>query len=174
LRAGLRRGRVSAPPSFAISESAASSKGAPTAPPSVSRDTQVAPVLVAVLRRHLVEGKERALRHGRRRRGCSTRRQGEAGTRLTKQNVERAMTRMVHRAGLLHFAPRSPAPSRACCSSAGRARSNVQQQPGHASLSMTTELYGRWLRAEPIRGGVRALDEALGVIFPGDECPHAV
>jgi hypothetical protein len=39
---------------------------------------------------------------------------------------------------------------------------------------MTTELYGRWLRAEPIRGGVRALDEALGVIFPGDECPHAV
>ena len=36
-----------------------------------------------------------------------------------------------------------------------------QQQLGHATLSLTTDLYGRWLRAHATRGGVEALEEAL-------------
>lgn len=34
----------------------------------------------------------------------------------------------------------------------------VQQQLGHASLDLTTRVYGRWLRKRPIAGGVDRLD----------------
>ena len=34
----------------------------------------------------------------------------------------------------------------------------VRAQMGHASIKMTVDLYGRWLKPEPIRGGVNYLD----------------
>ena len=34
----------------------------------------------------------------------------------------------------------------------------VQEQLGHASIKMTSDLYGKWATAEPIRGGANVLD----------------
>ena len=82
------------------------------------------------------------------------------------------MTRIVKRAGLPHFTPHDLRHTFASLLlQRGESPKYVQQQLGHASLSMTTDLYGQWLRAEPIRGGVGALDEALGVTILGDDAP---
>jgi hypothetical protein len=34
----------------------------------------------------------------------------------------------------------------------------VQQQLGHSTIAMTVDLYGKWLEAEPVRGGANYLD----------------
>jgi integrase len=133
------------------------------------RDVDLSPALVAVLRRHLVERKKRALRHGWTAPWVFL---SEAGTPLTKQNVERAVTRIVQRAGLSHFTSHDLRHTFASLLlQRGESPKYVQQQLGHTSLSMTTDLYGQWLRAEPIRGGVGALDEVPGVTIPGDKRP---
>jgi integrase len=65
----------------------------------------------------------------------------EAGTPLTKQNVERALTRIVGRAGLPHFTPHDLRHTYASLLlQRGENPTYVQQQLGHATLSMTTDL----------------------------------
>jgi hypothetical protein len=34
----------------------------------------------------------------------------------------------------------------------------VQQQPGHASIQLTVDTYGRWLPKKPIQGGATLLE----------------
>ena len=42
----------------------------------------------------------------------------------------------------------------------------MQEQLGHASLTMTMQTYGKWLRKRPVRGGVTLLDDEIPKI-PG-------
>jgi Phage integrase family len=71
------------------------------------------------------------------------------------------MTRLCRIAGLSHFTPHDLRHTFASLLlQAGENPKYVQQQLRHATLSMTTDLYGRRLRAIPIRGGVSALDSA--------------
>ena len=44
----------------------------------------------------------------------------------------------------------------------GESPQYVQEQLGHSSITLTVDLYGRWLPKLPIRGGVNALDEDSG------------
>jgi len=45
---------------------------------------------------------------------------------------------------------------------AGESVQYVQEQLGHASLTMTADIYGRWLRKKPVRGGVNIVGGLLG------------
>jgi integrase len=120
------------------------------------RDVDMSAELAAVLRRLVVERSEACLRHGWQAPWLFL---SEAGTPLNKQNVERAMVRIARRAGLPHFTPHDLRHTFASLLlQRGENPKYVQQQLGHASLSMTTDLYGRWLRAVPTRGGVNALE----------------
>jgi integrase len=44
----------------------------------------------------------------------------------------------------------------------GESPQYVQEQLGHASITLTVDTYGRWLPKQAIRGGVDGLDEASG------------
>ena len=50
---------------------------------------------------------------------------------------------------------------------AGESAQYVQEQLGHASLTMTVvDVYGRWLPKKPVQGGVNILDD-LKTHLPG-------
>jgi integrase len=40
---------------------------------------------------------------------------------------------------------------------AGESPQYVQEELGHASLTITTQVYGKWLPKRPLRGGVNLL-----------------
>jgi integrase len=120
------------------------------------REVDLSPGLTRVLREHLRRRAELCLGHGWREPWLFL---SENGRPYRKQNVARAMIRLCKRAGLSHFTPHDLRHTFASLLiAAGESPKYVQQQLGHASLSMTVDLYGRWLRAKPLRGGVAALD----------------
>jgi integrase len=119
-------------------------------------DVDMSPELAHVLTRHLAERRERCLAKGWTAPYLFL---SEIGTPFAKQNTERTMARLCQRAGLPHFTPHDLRHTFASLLlQAGQNPKYVQQQLRHATLSMTTDLYGRWLRAIPTRGGVAALD----------------
>lgn len=62
-----------------------------------------------------------------------------------------------------HFQPKSLRHSFASIHlSEGESPVWVQEQLGHASLELTTRVYGRWFPKKPVRGGNARLDDALG------------
>jgi integrase len=120
------------------------------------RTVDVSPELGRVLRAWLQTRTALCLRHGWRAPWLFL---SEAGTALLKQPAERAMTRLCRRAGIGHFTPHALRHTFASLLlQRGENPKYVQQQMGHASLSLTTDLYGKWLRAVPTQGGVAALD----------------
>lgn len=58
----------------------------------------------------------------------------------------------------------------------GESAQFVQEQLGHASITLTTSTYGKWLPKRPVRGGVNSLDEACGskTVASGDAVGRAV
>jgi integrase len=121
-----------------------------------TRDVDLSPALADVLRRHLRDRATRCLAHGFTAPWLFL---SETGSRLTKQNTSRAMSRLCRRAGIGHFTPHDLRHTFASLLLAnGESPRYVQQQLGHKTLSMTTDLYGKWLRAKPLRGGTAALD----------------
>jgi integrase len=126
-----------------------------------ARSVDLSPQLAQALRRLLVERKAETLRKGwpavPRWVFCTV-----TGTPLWKQNVERLMTRALARAGLPgHFTPQCLRHTFASLLlQGGEAPVYVQRQLGHASLTLTVDTYGKWLRPKPQKGGVAALDDA--------------
>ena len=45
---------------------------------------------------------------------------------------------------------------------AGESAQYVQEQLGHASITLTVDTYGKWLAKKPVRGGVNILGDLLG------------
>ena len=45
---------------------------------------------------------------------------------------------------------------------AGESVQYVQEQLGHASITLTADTYGKWLPKRPVRGGVNLLGDVLG------------
>jgi integrase len=123
------------------------------------RTVDLSPELVRVLRVHLADRARACLAHSWPAPWLFL---STVGTRLLKENIERVMRRLLGRADLpRHFTPHSLRHTFASLLlNEGENPKYVQQQLGHASLSMTIDLYGRWLRAKPTRGGVAALDRA--------------
>jgi integrase len=125
------------------------------------RSVDLSPQLAQALHRLLHERKAETLRKGWREVPrwvfCT-----EVGTPLWKQSVERLMTRALHRAGLPgHFTPQCLRHTFASLLlQGGEAPVYVQRQLGHASLTLTVDTYGKWLRPKPQKGGVAALDDA--------------
>jgi integrase len=108
-----------------------------------------------VLRRHVAERRERCLAHGFTEPWLFL---STVGTRLRKENTELLMTRLCRRAGLRHFTPHDLRHTFASLLLQRGETPKSVQQLGHSSLALTTDLYGKWLRAQPTRGGVAALD----------------
>ena len=117
--------------------------------------------LARELRRLQIERKAETLKRGR---GevppwvfCS-----EAGTPLDESHVRKVFAKVLVAAGLpSHFTP--PCLRHTFASlllQQGESPQYVQEQLGHASLSLTTDTYGRWLPKKPIFGGVNSLDDA--------------
>jgi Phage integrase family len=120
------------------------------------RTVDLSPELVRVLTEWLSTRTALCLRHGWRAPWLFL---SERGTALLKQTTERTMTRLCRRAGIGHFTPHNLRHTFASLLlQRGENPKYVQQQLGHASLSLTTHLYGKWLRAVPTQGGVAALD----------------
>lgn len=87
-----------------------------------------------------------------------------AGTALVEPRVRQVMKAALKRAGLpLHFTPHSLRHSFGSILSArGESMQYVQEQMGHASILETTRTYGRWIRKQPLQGGVDGLDRGYG------------
>jgi integrase len=131
--------------------------GTPKSKESI-RQVDLSPRLAEVLRRHLTERSARCLAKGWTAPWLFL---TEAGTPFTKQNVQRAMDRFCRRAGLGHWSPHDLRHTYASLLlQNGENPKYVQQQLGHATLSLTTDLYGKWLRARPTHGGAASLDPA--------------
>jgi hypothetical protein len=87
------------------------------------------------------------------------------------------MRRVLKAAGLpLHHSPHSFRHTFASILLArGEPVQYVSEQLGHASVELTTRVYGRWLRKEPLAGGVDGLDDRLtsavqpGIFEPGEK-----
>jgi site-specific recombinase XerD len=128
------------------------------------RTVDLSPELAQVLRRHVAERRERCLAHGFTEPWLFL---SSVGTRLRKENTERVMTRLCRRAGLPHFTPHDLRHTFASLLlQRGENPKYVQQQLGHSSLALTTDLYGKWLRAQPTQGGVAALDAPATAVIP--------
>jgi hypothetical protein len=131
--------------------------GTPKSKESI-RQVDLSPRLAEVLRRHLTERSARCLAKDWTAPWLFL---TEAGTPFTKQNVQRAMDRFCRRAGLGHWSPHDLRHTYASLLlQNGENPKYVQQQLGHATLSLTTDLYGKWLRARPTHGGAASLDPA--------------
>jgi hypothetical protein len=129
--------------------------GTPKSKESI-RQVDLSPRLAEVLRRHLTERSARCLAKDWTAPWLFL---TEAGTPFTKQNVQRAMDRFCRRAGLGHWSPHDLRHTYASLLlQNGENPKYVQQQLGHATLSLTTDLYGKWLRARPTHGGAASLD----------------
>jgi integrase len=88
----------------------------------------------------------------------------DAGTPLDESRVRKIFSKVLKRAELPpHFSPHCLRHSFASLLlQQGESPQYVQEQLGHSSITLTVDLYGRWLPKRPIRGGVNALDEESG------------
>jgi integrase len=119
------------------------------------RAVDLSPELARVLRQWLQTRTARCLQRGWREPWLFL---SDAGTALLKQPTQRVMARLCRRAGLGHFTPHDLRHTFASLLlQRGENPKYVQQQLGHATLSLTTDLYGKWLKAVPTKGGVAAL-----------------
>jgi integrase len=127
------------------------------------REVDLSPELAGVLHRLVGERRERCLEKGFTEPWLFL---SSVGTRLRKENTERLMTRLIRRAGLPHFTPHDLRHTFASLLlQRGENPKYVQQQLGHSSLALTTDLYGKWLRAQPTQGGVAALDAPVTAVL---------
>jgi integrase len=87
----------------------------------------------------------------------------QAAEPFDQQRVRYLFRKVLKRAKLpSHFSPHSLRHSFASLLLAeGEAPQWIQQQLGHASISLTVDTYGRWLPKHPIRGGVTMLETLL-------------
>ncbi len=127
------------------------------------RDVDLSPQLVETLRRISIQRKAELLRYG----------WGEvpAWVFITSERMPldaswlwRQFKRTLEAAKLPgHFKPKSLRHSFASIHlSEGESPVWVQEQLGHASLELTTRVYGRWFPKRPVRGGNARLDDARG------------
>jgi integrase len=128
-----------------------------------ARTVDLSPQLVEGLRRLSIQRKAEALRHG----------WGEVPpwvfitterAPLDPSWLWREFKRTLEAAKLPgHFKPKSLRHSFASIHlSEGESPVWVQEQLGHASLELTTRVYGRWFPKKPVRGGNDRLDDAHG------------
>jgi len=89
---------------------------------------------------------------------------GESGTHLDGSRVRKVFAKILKVSGLPgHFPPHSLRHTFASLLlQQGESPQYVQEQLGHSSITLTVDLYGRWLPKRPIRGGVNALDQESG------------
>jgi len=88
----------------------------------------------------------------------------EAGTPLDGSRVRKVMARVLKAASLPpHFTPHCLRHTFASqLLQDGESAQYVQEQLGHASITITTQTYGKWLPKKPVRGGVNSLDDPRG------------
>jgi len=87
-----------------------------------------------------------------------------SGDPLDPHNVRRAFRRCVKAARLpKHFTPHCLRHTFASLLlQEGESAQYVQEQLGHASITLTVDTYGKWLAKKPVRGGVNILGALLG------------
>lgn len=121
------------------------------------RTVDLSPAAVEVLRAHRARATEDALRAGTEPLWLFP---GRKGRPVPQRTVARAFKRILRLAGLPeHHSPKVFRHSFASILlSSGAPVQYVQQQLGHASVTMTVGTYGRWLRAEA-PGALQALEE---------------
>jgi integrase len=86
-----------------------------------------------------------------------------SGKPIEAHNARKVFRKCVKAAGLpKHHSPHSLRHTFASLLlQAGESPQYVQEQLGHASLTITTQVYGKWLPKRPVRGGVNLLGELL-------------
>ncbi len=97
------------------------------------------------------------------------------GTRFDASNVRHAMDRVLKKAGLPHFSPHCLRHTYASLMlQQGESLKYVQKQLGHASIQITSDLYGDWLDIEG-KGAVDRLDgDFSSVSGSGSKTPEMV
>ena len=88
----------------------------------------------------------------------------EAGTPLDESRVRKVFSKVLKLADLPpHFSPHCLRHTFASLLlQHGESPQYVQELLGHRSITLTADLYGRWLPKKPIRGGVNRLDDPSG------------
>ena len=81
-----------------------------------------------------------------------------SGKPLEPHNVRKVFRRVLKAAELpQHFTPHCLRHTFASLMlQAGESALYVQEQLGHASITLTVDTYGKWLPKRPVRGGVKA------------------
>jgi len=82
------------------------------------------------------------------------------GTPPSKYSIREAFMEVLERAGLPeHHTPHSLRHTYASLLlQNGESLKFVQEQLGHSSIKLTADLYGKWAKTEPMRGGANYLD----------------
>jgi integrase len=90
-----------------------------------------------------------------------------SGEPLDAHNVRKVFRRCVKAAKLpRHFTPHCLRHTFASLLlQAGESPQYVQEQLGHASITLTVDTYGKWLAKKPVRGGVNILGAVVGSSF---------
>jgi len=89
-----------------------------------------------------------------------------SGRLLEPHNVRRVFRACLKAAELPgHFTPHGLHTYASILLQEGESAQYVQEQLGHASLTITTQIYGKWLPKKPVRGGVTLLDDVMPADF---------